>query len=442
MFENEPVYRGIDNQKRELDELERKVRVTELRNDDFEEILGIDWKASKPRRLDFSGARYELETLHGDEPTKGLLCRYLNKSSLVLLDVSNNRLHELSVLSKKNGFTDLKVVMARRNHILDPGVLELPKLVELNLAHNNLRHLPTLGGLPSLEVLVLSHNNLTGEFSTLQHARRLQRLDLAYNCYDLKPSRLQHSLEGLMELKNLTNLRLFHNPFVTCFPEYQVFVVVRLKSLTMLDDLKVDAQVRESIKLGMLYRMDVYDDLYQKRRQEQLPETTAPLEEGFPRMTVIMEKLEDILADPGKLQENVRIVRIHAQRCAVANKQNADVFWMDVSGADVVQRFLDMVLGIMERHDSVKQTLVEVLGLLVCIPRHEFGPRCMALLGEVMLGSEDAQEQVGKTLEQVVVPAVKATVNKDGKYDVKSEEFTAVAGSVWRFIFQSRQPRS
>ncbi|CAJ1337365.1 unnamed protein product, partial [Effrenium voratum] len=138
---------------REQDEnFERSVHVTSLKEEDFANVLGADWRVQRPTKIDFSSDKYLLDTLEG--PSGGLLHPKLTRSRVQLIDLSNNNLMDLSALNN-SGFDALQTIMARKNLISRISSLVLPSLVELNLAYNALRVMPSLGGLPALEVLIL-----------------------------------------------------------------------------------------------------------------------------------------------------------------------------------------------------------------------------------------------------------------------------------------------
>ena len=84
--------------------------------------------------------------------------------------------------------------MAKHNAIIDPR-LQLPNLLELNLAYNQLITFPKLDGVPNLEVLILSHNRMEGKFTGVARCRKLKRLDLSSNLFQLTPSQLQEAIK-------------------------------------------------------------------------------------------------------------------------------------------------------------------------------------------------------------------------------------------------------
>lgn len=236
----------------DLRKFERSFFISQLSEKDFEELLGFSWKTVRVRELDLSSEKYKLESLDGPPPDKGLLNPLFKRKWINIVNLSNNRLVDINGIHKSNGFESVKVLLARQNYINNP-MLVLPTLLELNLAHNELTSMPNFSGTPQLEVLILAHNHLAGSFQGLRELRRLQRIDLAYNKYMFPPSEFAHCLEALRTLQNLTQLRIYNNPFVTFFQEYQVFVVHLLPSLTSLDYITISKSLREDIKSKKIY---------------------------------------------------------------------------------------------------------------------------------------------------------------------------------------------
>jgi Leucine-rich repeat (LRR) protein len=220
----------------------------------LEKYVGYDWKRKKHKHLVFSGSNFFLQTLEG--PDRGLLNRSLDLSRLQSLDVSENNLVDINNVMKDDKFRELKVLKARKNQITHPE-LRLPNLVELNLSYNQMTTMPVLDGLPNLEVLILSHNKINGTLDCLLRTRRLKRLDLAFNVLDLRPSELDRAFRGVLaQLDQLQNLRLKDNPFAAPFPEYQIFAVKSIKTLTRLDDEVISKETRQEIQHETLFSMD------------------------------------------------------------------------------------------------------------------------------------------------------------------------------------------
>eukprot|EP00439_Symbiodinium_sp_Y106_P016938 s5803_g2.t1 len=420
--------------KRELDEIfERSIHVTSLKDEDFANVLGPGWKQQHPTKIDFSSDRYQLDTLEG--PSGGLLHPQLRKHRVQLVDVSNNHLMDISVLNKTNGFDSLHTIMARKN-LLSRISLNLPNLIELNLAYNLLKLMPSLGLLPSLEVLILSHNQLSGSLENLKSSMRIKHLDLAYNEFDWTPSQLSQALNAMSHLRSLQNLRLYHNKFVACFKEYQIYVVSKLKSLQKLDDCIITMDMRDEIESTNLLALDVYDVAF-KKRQEELARKQSnagmglKMGAGVGKLKLIMESLEEILEEPSALAARIGIVRENAALRAQSSGAAAEgfdveeVFWdgmMDHGSSDkemqiTVSYILELITAVMERHDTARNNLVDTLGFLSCIVSYDLGNRCLDLLRRMMLSSDHCREEAGRGVKTIVVPTLLAF----GEADINSE---------------------
>ncbi|CAE7214474.1 SYP124 [Symbiodinium microadriaticum] len=388
--------------KRELDEIfERSIHVTSLKDEDFANVLGPGWKQQHPTKIDFSSDRYQLDTLEGP-----------------------------------------------------------------NLAYNLLKNMPSLGLLPSLEVLILSHNQLSGSLENLKSSMRIKRLDLAYNEFDPQdwtPSQLSQALNAMSHLRSLQNLRLYHNKFVACFKEYQIYVVSKLKSLQKLDDCIITMDMRDEIESTNLLALDVYDVAFKKRQEELARKQSnagmgssselgcaAPHANGETRvgkLKLIMESLEEILEEPSALAARIGIVRenaaLRAQSSGAEGFDVEEVFWdgmMDHGSSDKETRVSsrspsddwvrkqmpgglvvglpeEMQITVMERHDTARNNLVDTLGFLSCIVSYDLGNRCLDLLRRMMLSSDHCREEAGRGVKTIVVPTLLAF----GEADINSE---------------------
>lgn len=413
---------------------ERSICISYITDRDFESVLGSEWRARPPTKLDFSDERFKLETLTG--PGGGLLRSTLKKRRLTWINVSDNRLHDLNCLTQSNGFEGISCLLAKRN-LISSCSLDLPKLIELNLSHNQLQTLPPLDRLPGLEVLMISHNQISGPVEGLMDCPRLKRLDLANNKFMFDPSQLSKALENFGRLRNLQELRLYNNPFVASFSEYQVFVVKALPTLQMLDDVdmgKYSELIRSDIKEAHISELPVYDNAVHKRQERErhnqmdkkADEQGAALGGNLPRLVTMVEYLEEVVADVTVLQRNIKFVHDTAKRRAQHLKilnEMGDFFWEDLIKdehgntvatskanqemyAAAVSRTLELIDLVMERHDSVRNILIQTIGWLTSVSRHSFGYKCLQRLGRLMLSSEADKAEVLYTLENIVVPCL------------------------------------
>lgn len=419
-MEEEQRRKKLEEELQEAEDFERSVHVSILTERDFQNIFGLEWKSARPLKVDLSSAKYCLDSLIAPGPFEGLLDKHLSRMKISFVDVSNNRITDLNLLSTSNGFHSLSTVIARHNLIAQTQ-MKLSSLTELNLSHNQIKLLPSFAGTPNIQVLLISHNQLSGTIEMLKATPRLKRLDVSYNDYDWTPSQLAKALDTLVQCRGLTSLRLYHNPFVACFQEYQIFVVNTLKSLTKLDDVPITQQIREdllSVKTVQL-PLEVFDAAYNKRRQQEtrLKGTSGPGASGFPRLKYILEALEEIMADPdpSTLMRCLETVRDNAERRVTGALEDREVeiepiFWEDVWADQnaLVTHLLELFLCITERHDTARWSLTESLGYLTCVQLGRLGARSMEQLGKLMLGGEDNSKEVMGTLKGVVVPTIKS----------------------------------
>eukprot|EP00929_Paragymnodinium_shiwhaense_P058630 TRINITY_DN29370_c1_g1_i2.p1 TRINITY_DN29370_c1_g1~~TRINITY_DN29370_c1_g1_i2.p1 ORF type:complete len:2068 (+),score=611.52 TRINITY_DN29370_c1_g1_i2:450-6206(+) len=424
----EQLRQEADDSDQEYDKQERQAAaITTLTDKDFQDTLGFDWKALRPKMLDFSQPKYRLEslgTMTGPESQRGILNYYLNRSQIQHIDVSDNRLHDIDVISEPHGFGSLSVLMARRNliHMVD---LALSRLLELNLAHNHLSLMPNLSACPVLEVLILSHNHIKGPIDKIVSLKMLKRLDLAYNDFDWFPSELGRAVKLLANLRRMNWLRLYNNPFVADFKEYQVFVVLRLKTITRLDDVDITPTLRADIKELQVFTMDCYEDDFKKRRKARLARSGQAADtvlESYPRFKIIIDRLEETIETTDCLRQDVRTCMENGRlfAAAVAKKDigyNVEqVFW---SGLDekhpqaVVSHFLELAVGLMERHDSVRCEVIELLGYLTPAVANKLGEQCMATLGRLMTCNEECKEEAMHGIRHVVVPTILSFAEQD-----------------------------
>eukprot|EP00434_Breviolum_minutum_P009611 symbB.v1.2.008461.t1/scaffold474.1/size199077/4 len=336
---------------------------------------------------------------------------------------------DLSTLSN-NGFDSLQTVMARRN-LISRLSLCVPSLIELNLAYNALRVMPSLGGLPHLEVLILSHNQLHGSLENLKSSMRIKRLDLAYNKFDWSPSQLSQALDAMSHLRSLENLRLYRNKFVACFKEYQIYVVSRLPSLQKLDDCIITTQMRDNIAATDLLALDIYDPAF-KKRQEELARRQGMRDDlhgmkggagGVGKLKLIMESLEEVLEEPEVLASAVALVRDNAAKRAQCHAafNIEEAFWDGMENGSkeemliTVSYILELITAVMERHDTSRGQLVDSLGFLSCVVTNDLGRRCLDLLRRMMLSSDQCREEAGRGVKSIVVKRISKALSGSAK---------------------------
>ena len=180
-----------------------------------------------PTRLDFSHDRFKLRSL--------ALLSLLRESALVEMVLAEN---ELSSLDELNRFHALKILLAPRNTLESvEGVrLSLPRLVRLDLNENQLREVPPLKGVPSLQVLSLSRNRIARGWPELVHCANLQGLDVSFNKLDWSPSSGEMS-KAMAVLRGLRRLRVFQiqgNP-VCEHNELRSWVLANAPRIELLD---------------------------------------------------------------------------------------------------------------------------------------------------------------------------------------------------------------
>lgn len=425
--------RGGDRAKN--DRFERtKGYISKVTREDLNELYGVDWEEQRPTRVDLSESRFKLETLgkpnEKDEAESGLLHPKLTRTRIELVDVSDNRLTDLSVLSQANQFIMLNALIARHNLITELN-MDLPTLVELNLAHNCLERLPSFSSIANLEYLILSHNRLRGTIESFRECKRLKRLDIAYNNYDWTPSQLSEALGVLKNVSELHVLRMYNNPFIKYFQEYQVFVVQTLKSLHSLDDVKISRTLREDIKNKYLLDLACYETPFAQRKKAEESRIAADPSHSMaprrPRMKHMMDMLEEALCDPTSLAANIQQVSQDSEYCLASahsdtmNYDADEVFWSEMPSGEIdagINHFLELLLALMERHDSVTNSVINILGNLSVVVKYDMGVNCLITLGAVRANSTHNEKEVHRTLSEIVVPTLEAASEIDRTSDI------------------------
>eukprot|EP00931_Biecheleriopsis_adriatica_P073141 TRINITY_DN47486_c0_g1_i1.p1 TRINITY_DN47486_c0_g1~~TRINITY_DN47486_c0_g1_i1.p1 ORF type:complete len:1808 (+),score=359.26 TRINITY_DN47486_c0_g1_i1:717-5426(+) len=225
----------------------------------------------------------------------------------------------------------------------------------------------------------------------------------------------------MSHLKKLQNLRLYHNKFVACFKEYQIFVIQKLKSLQKLDDYPVTMSMRERIRESGVLALEMYDQPF-KKRQDELARRLDTREQdraGAPKLAkfhVIIECLEEVMEDPSDLAAHVACIRETAKTRATASGMGdvfREAFWEaiapDGTNADketVVTYGLELITAVMERHDTSRGALLDTIGYLACVDRYRMGYKCMEQLRRMMCSSDTCREEATRALEFIVVPSM------------------------------------
>lgn len=405
--------------------LERKdVAITYLKDTDFSKSYGIGWKEDKIETIRFSGPQYRLETLTKPEPFCGLMNKGLIRAAVKHVDVSKNCIQDVDFFHSSNGWLGLETLTLRHNEILNMSITNAT-LVQLDLAHNLLAMIPPLDGLPLLTVLLLSHNRICGNMQAFQKCKRLSRIDVAWNAYDLTPSQLDREVELLSRLGQLKNLRLFHNPFVAFFPEYQVFVLKRLATLQYLDDVRITPTLLKDVRMQpSIPHAERLDDIYAARKEEHQAQESKEEEGGslasFPRMEELTQFLEESLEDPHASSFNIEEIRRRAEH-GMREAMNVDVdstmleqeLWSGQRNpAATISHFLELVRIVLERHEQLRYAIFMTLGCLGAFCRADLGEKCMGLLGALMMYSNEACFDGCRIIKETLMPTFQSLQQK------------------------------
>lgn len=184
-------------------------------------------------------------------------------------------LRELAVQSPDSVNNDFIYKHFRTLRILNRGITDIDKklllfenLVELTLSANNLKHVHSQYLPRSLRVLELCANEISDLFSLCLEAPALVHLGLGYNrltyiddflsgehwpqllSLDLGYNNLTDLVEAIRKLQTLpklNNLILKGNPLALS-PAYRGYVIDKLKAVTILDDVIIEAQERHEFR--------------------------------------------------------------------------------------------------------------------------------------------------------------------------------------------------
>lgn len=394
--------------------------ITNLPAAALEEGVAMDWQRRKHRHLSFASPIFNLESLEGvDERGEmmGLMHEEMHIRLLEGLDCSDNNLTEIECIQVENGFENLRSLKARRNQLTHFNG-RLPQLLELNLAWNNLSNMPPTQHLKNLEILILAHNKIEGNWLAVKDNVRLKRFDIADNRFQMKPSELEEGLSCLSKLTGLIQLRLKDNPFTKFFSEYQIFCLQMLPSLTKLDDAPITGEVRmeAAASAHKLYSLSRYDEIYQTRKKTYDAKVAGkPVPLGFiPSIQDLNRQLEEVLRDP----VGCLVLMDHfLQLCGtvyLATPQEHETLFHEIradKGEDKDQLIKEQVDSMMqniqlllERHDSVALLAVRSVAKLCAVSIGGIGDRCITMLGQLMQGGSEIQQDVLDAIEETVIP--------------------------------------
>ncbi|KAL3669844.1 hypothetical protein V7S43_005221 [Phytophthora oleae] len=150
---------------------------------------------------------------------------------LRLLDLSHNRLTSMSGLvdseNSSRGLQALETLLLSHNQLadIDPGVALLPRLTRLDVAHNELAILSSLGDCVRLQQLELAHNNVVdiNELNVLAGLRYLGQLSLHGN--SLVEAQVSVVFYRARVLRRLLQLEKLDNEQVTAKEKVKALVM-------------------------------------------------------------------------------------------------------------------------------------------------------------------------------------------------------------------------
>eukprot|EP00928_Gymnodinium_smaydae_P043057 TRINITY_DN28935_c0_g1_i1.p1 TRINITY_DN28935_c0_g1~~TRINITY_DN28935_c0_g1_i1.p1 ORF type:complete len:2043 (-),score=242.23 TRINITY_DN28935_c0_g1_i1:78-6206(-) len=400
------------------------------------EVLDIyipKWRTLCPKHITFRGDDFMLVSLDS------FLAQPIDLSFLESLDVSCNALtdaHALEGISDKlmlsgcvqgaNRFQALRILKARKNCISTFNAL-LPTLRELDLAHNQLTHMPSLAGLPKLEALILSHNMIHDTWELIADLLHLKCLDLSDNRFEFKPSRLAHELDYLACIPNLVTLRVHNNNFTLLLPEYQAVILWKLQSLKKLDNITEqempDARAMSQHIKGFKF-FSTYDDKALSRaktlKQCDTKQKGGKDESSLPVFSELVHAIEDALDDdPSSMYKEIKhLVRLTSKIYA-AEPANVETIFRSPEGRGhknaveeaakteaAIQSFLDNFIIFFARVESNhgwRVMLMRSLAKLSIVATNNLGERCIETLAFMLKRSSEAEDDVLSITSEIII---------------------------------------
>lgn len=382
----------------------------------MENLLGSQWQRADKnslRVLNLSGDSFQLESI------SGLLMPHLRIQYIHTLNIANNLIPDLKVLSERNErgenrFAELKTIKASKN-VIQEAFFSIDTLTAVNLSGNTLTKLPSFSHKRQIRRLIFSRNRIDiateglGSIQELQGMLNLVHLDLSYNQISWKPSKFKECISSLSQL-HIENVILACNPFTQYFKQYQFLTVCLLESLTEMDGFRVSAELRSdmSVSYDKMYRENKLDYQYFDMQVHQLQEANAPLDmktdfDALVAMPPVEQAFDVMLSALNEAMEQPNLFNEHLNKFFFIVKGLFNMKWskrIRLMGApdDIKEvpekeahrnkakicHFVDKVQAVMARYESTREDMIVSLTRLLASGNAKLAAVCAAILSETI----------------------------------------------------------
>eukprot|EP00658_Telonema_sp_P-2_P032054 TRINITY_DN23838_c0_g1_i5.p1 TRINITY_DN23838_c0_g1~~TRINITY_DN23838_c0_g1_i5.p1 ORF type:complete len:1742 (+),score=459.44 TRINITY_DN23838_c0_g1_i5:215-5440(+) len=408
--------------------------VRELSAKKLRELAGRDLSMAKyPLYCYFDEPRFQMTNLVGIEA--------INSEALKELSVSNCNLSKLG--EEIDMFVRLKRLWAANNNIRKVR-LSFAHLEVLDLSKNGLFEFPDLEACPNLKELDISKNKIRGVWLSLLHNRKLEVINLQRN--KLKWGKEDEWPKSLGIMQNWPKLRElnFMGNKLNKTEGYRYYLAAYSSGLKLLDGVESEGDADEKfrppnpIKVKPLSEVLKFWELRQKVmanpdlfKKPKIPkdsqadedgadpegveglaaegEETDPEDQG-PFVRVLMSDLTNRLSGcfegPKEAQTVMTQLLRAVKRLVAASPEHRIIFEKETEAVEVIEDFLQTMVVVAERTDSVIQEALTILITMLSLSNKNIGLRCLIQLKDLLLSSAKYGDVGVPLLLDLVVPQI------------------------------------